>query len=376
MDIKNVKVLHKYIKEILKKNQRLIIKTGDIDGFTPPSVLVGQRGYPMVSIGILFSNDQNSHLYDNPKNWIINNYDVLKIFSLKSTLINAKMNFNIREVSNQKLEDIRLATLSKTDVMIKLNVSKVYQSDLYKNVKIDSLKLNDNIKIDEPIEKVYYDKDLKAEDGVVFLYKNKIDENKINKMMSVGAIGVERKIVPTKWSITAVDDIITKNLIESIKLYDTDKFGVIHGGILGNIFTFLLIPGKWAFELIEIWNNKGRLFIGGGDYELYYGRKGYAKNTAGGYYAARLAVTEKLNEIRKQYSVIAVREITPEYILPLGVWVVRESARNALKNQIVYFEDMNKAIDYMNQTMLYIKDIKSYSRLLNIIKTQRTLNEF
>lgn len=357
-----------------------MIKTGDIEGFTPPSVIVGEYGYPKVSIGILFSDDKNSHMYDNPHFWISNNYDVFKIFSLRSLLINAKMKFDVKEASTQKIEDIRLATIAKEDVLLKLNVYKVHSQieDNYYNqiVDIENLKISDNLYIEKPIEKVYYDRDLKAEQGVISLYQNGVDENKINKMMSVGALGIERKIVPTKWSITAVDDIITENLIEMIKGYDTGPASVVHGGILGNIFTFLFIPGKWSFELIEIWNNRGKLFIGEGDYETYFGRKTYAKNTAGGYYAARLAVAEKLQKMRKQYSVIAVREITPEYVLPLGVWVVRESARNALKNEMMSFDSLDKAIEEMNKRMLYIKNINIYSKLIKIIRTQRRLSEF
>ena len=71
------------------------------------------------------------------------------------------------------------------------------------------------------------------------------------------------------------------------------------------------------------------------DYEEFNGRKNYAYETAGGYYAARLAVLEYLKKNKIQARIIAYRKITPEYLAPLGVWVVREAARKAMNNKII-----------------------------------------
>ncbi|MEM3845867.1 MAG: hypothetical protein QXU98_09220, partial [Candidatus Parvarchaeota archaeon] len=134
--------------------------------------------------------------------------------------------------------------------------------------------------------------------------------------------------------------------------------------------------GEWSFELIEVWNNSSKLFIGDGDYELYEGRKTYASNTAGGYYAVRLAVLEELKRLKRQFTVVAIREITPDYFVPLGVWVVRESARAALKGDLTPFKDLHSLIDGANSSTLYLKDIPNRSRLLKLIMSQRRLFEF
>ncbi|MCH7783699.1 hypothetical protein IID62_11605, partial [candidate division KSB1 bacterium] len=42
---------------------------------------------------------------------------------------------------------------------------------------------------------------------------------------------------------------------------------------------------------------------------------------------------KKLNEIKKQGSVLALRFITGDYTLPLGVWVTRESARKSMQSK-------------------------------------------
>ena len=67
---------------------------------------------------------------------------------------------------------------------------------------------------------------------------------------------------------------------------------------LDNHFLTLLVPRRWSFEFLECWNN-----IISGDYELFRGRKNYASNSAGGYYAARLGVLEYLATIKKQAEV-------------------------------------------------------------------------
>jgi hypothetical protein len=57
-----------------------------------------------------------------------------------------------------------------------------------------------------------------------------------------------------------------------------------------------------------------------------------------------LAVLEYLTEIRKQASVFVLREITPHYWAPFGVWVVREGVRKALKNSPQKFDSLTSAV--------------------------------
>ena len=45
-------------------------------------------------------------------------------------------------------------------------------------------------------------------------------------------------------------------------------------------------------------------------------------------------------------SVLCLRFITGEYSVPLGVWVVREATRKALKKQPIYFADKDLMLNY------------------------------
>jgi len=58
----------------------------------------------------------------------------------------------------------------------------------------------------------------------------------------------------------------------------------------------------------------------------------------------RLALSERLAEMRRQASALIVREITEERRVPLGVEVVREAAREALRNPPRKFETMEAAL--------------------------------
>ncbi|MGC8516289.1 MAG: hypothetical protein ACP5MT_00100 [Candidatus Acidifodinimicrobium sp.] len=385
MDIFRVKSLHKYVKETLPSLKFDKIHVGSLEGFTPPSVLVGEYNYPKISVGVMFSAESNSQVLNSPNFWIKNNYTVSRIFSLRRELVNAKSRFSVYEPDTDKLQKIQLTSMSQNEVKIGLELSRVYNYyfksrdiGVYgKSAEMEKLSFNDNVKIQKPVEAVYYDRDLKASDGIINLYSSGIGENKISDILSLGAMGTKRKMVPTKWSITAVDDTIGKKLISEVKGFEEgENYIMKSGGILGNHFTFLFLRGEWSFELIEVWNNNSKLFIGDGDYELYEGRKTYASNTAGGYYAVRLAVLEELKRMKRQFSVVVIREITPEYFVPLGVWVVRESARAALKGDTKVFEGLKQLIEAANGSTLYLKDIHERSKLLKIIRNQRRLYDF
>jgi hypothetical protein len=177
---------------------------------------------------------------------------------------------------------------------------------------------------------------------------------RIQRTLSTGVLGIgnNRKIVPTRWSITAVDSSISLKLINEIKNYDTiNEYQVYHFKNLDNIFISIFIPRKWSFEWIEawfpgtVWNFSSRKPSLMGDYEPYWGSSTYA-SVGGCYYSARLAAAEKLSSLRKQATALILREIHPGYILPVGVWNVRESIRKSLSMKPVKFDNFQAALKY------------------------------
>jgi hypothetical protein len=203
------------------------------------------------------------------------------------------------------------------------------------------------------VDKVHSDIDLKANDAIIYLYQNNFDENFLSKILSVGTIGIKknRKLVPTRWSISSVDSNIGNYLASNVKEYSQTSYLAYFGGYLGNYFLILCFPDVYSYELFETYMPKSSWNISDKidyttDYEPYEGRKSYAENCGGGFYACRIALLEKLNQIKKQSSVLCLRFITGEYYVPLGVFVVREAARKALNNKPIEFSDRELMLKY------------------------------
>ncbi|GAH12399.1 unnamed protein product, partial [marine sediment metagenome] len=114
------------------------------------------------------------------------------------------------------------------------------------------------------------------------------------------------------------------------------------------------------------------------DFEFYEGRKNYASNITGAYYAARKSVCEYLYKIKKQARVLIFREVSGGYVVPLGVWVIRETVNNAMwTNTPIKLDNFNDAISKMAEGFLVeFKHWKKSSKLINYIQTQRTLDKF
>jgi len=193
-----------------------------------------------------------------------------------------------------------------------------------------------------------------------------------------------RKLVPTRWSITAVDNALSLYLIDRVKQHDTiNEYRVYSFQYLDNYYVAILMPERWSYEWIEAWfpgTTWNPEKIGApalmGDYESYWGRKTYA-GTGGCYYSCRLAVAEKLDRERRQASVLVLREIHPGYILPVGVWNVRESVRHAMKTEPQKFDTLQKALNYASTKLtIPLRKWIENSEMLKRALFQRKITDF
>ncbi|MBI3190471.1 hypothetical protein HYZ41_02085 [archaeon] len=202
--------------------------------------------------------------------------------------------------------------------------------------------------------KVYYDTDMLSKDAVVDLYQHGLPISSIQKAFSTGSFGKERnrKLVPTRWSITAVDDMLGKRLIEDIKNNPTiNSYQVYECNKLNSRFLVMMMPTEWQYEFLEafahVFGSEEMLFV---DWEGFEGRKTYA-GMGGCYYSARLAVAEKLKKMNKQAGALVFRESYHGYV-PLGVWLVREHVRAAMNSQPKNFADFDSALSYIYSKLL------------------------
>jgi len=337
------------------------IKGLDVDGASPPSVFVGRIGYPYVYVGPMVPPvHEDTSFYDLPELWFGKSID--EIVGFRSLLIRGKHRVHVRrfEEAGKIMDKTRELALSVNPVDVELALTKPPRRNLVLDDEVQpfgpSAPLRDlrvgTARWDHQIEKAYYDIDLKATDAVQGLYEKGVLVTKIQRAFSVGAFGLKqnRRLVPTRWSITAVDSILSMDLMEKIKAFpEINEYRLYESRYLDNIYEVLMLPQAWSYEAVEawypgtIWNPSGRIIAMYSDREGYEGRTRYA-DIGGCYYAARLAACELLAKERRQATVIVLREARPGYIMPVGVWQVRESVRDAVRQTPLKFNTLDEAL--------------------------------
>jgi hypothetical protein len=386
------------IPENLKKNYFNAITLTKTDflefqGSSPPSVFVSSLNYPKVSVGPVsltaFSSDAS--FYDMPEKWF--GLTKQEIIALRKQLVNAIKKFKVNAVKDPSYELINIQEIAlssmQTELDIKLN-SIPRNEMLFSNhnapttnfALLKNFSFVSNPFIDRKVDYFYNDFDLKAEEAVQKLYEYGLQVSQIQKIFSVGALGIQknRKLVPTKWSITAVDDIVSKNLIEKIKDFQCiNEFQLFESNYMHNHFFVILMPFNFSFEMLECWiqenqNNEQKIAQ---DFEFSEGRTDYASSITGAYYAARLAVTEFLYSIKRNAAILIIREISPEYDQPLGVWQIRENVRHALKQKPRIFFDLNILFKFLESKLkISANYYKKKSKLIDFFFKQKKITDF
>src|SRR5260370_1396092 len=95
-----------------------------------------------------------------------------------------------------------------------------------------------------------------AEDGVLQLSRNGVLVTRIQRAFSLGMFGENkrRKLVTTRWSITAVDSNLSLRLMARLRQHPLiDEYRVYKYEYLDNTYVGILTPERWRFEWIEAW---------------------------------------------------------------------------------------------------------------------------
>ena len=339
-----------------------------IDGSSPPSVFIGRIGYPSVSIGPMIPPYHgDTSVIDTPERWI--GLPIDDIIDFRSSLVRGMHRVKVDDVENphKLVSKTRDLALARNPPDIEAEFQRKPQGRLTVDDDVQPFGPSaplykfdlSNFRFDNRLEKAFFDTDLKARDAVVSLYKEGSLVSQIQRAFSVGAFGVgkRRRFVPTRWSITAVDSNLGLEMLETTKTFPTiDEYRVYETCSLDNRWAILMMPTNWKYELIEAWypntawNPNGDRIAIMSDWEFFDGRKTYA-SIGGCYYAARLAVNELLQKERRQAGVTILREAHPGYILPVGVWNVRENVRAALRNEPKRYGTLNEALLHISTVM-------------------------
>lgn len=367
----------------------------DFSGSSPPDLFVGQYNYPNVFTGILAParHDENADKLSSPESWFKEKLSINDILKNRGSMIYSRFTSNIRK-SNKLLETMQEVSMAHKPCDIHFILSKKPKISIELNNRSAPIgnpapllkaSLQENPKIQRKVDYVVSDCDLKATDAINTLHKKNNSVTSMIKLLSAGLLGIkkQRKLVPSRWAITAVDDTISKNLLKDIRNNPwINEFEVYHDEYVGNHYEIILLPKEWSFEVIEAklpescWNQDKEIYFCKDD-ESYYGRKKYAHNVGGSYYACRLAVTEALQERHRQASALILREVSEDYFAPCGVGILRELMRSALKKPAAKFNTLKEALENAKQRLrIPISQFSIQSNLLKNFKQQKTLKEF
>jgi DNA repair protein NreA len=359
-----------------------LFSSDSLSGTSPPSIFVGSYGYPNVSVGPMVPPIHgDTSILDSPEKW--------KGKSLEE-IVNFRLNLirGVKKIPNEQTDGRYIESLQEVTMSSKpIDSDLLFQKPTSPKVSLDgesapfgpvgeikSAKFSGTSSV-KSIEKIFYDKDLKAQDAVMTLYNSGIEISKIQKCFSIGMMGQKRKLVPTKWSITATDDIISKSLTGEVLDYNLiDSCKVFSYEHLGNSFSVVLFPHRWIYEMIEAWYSNGILGFGS-DHEDARGIH-HPPAIAGAYFAAKLGVLEYLCGKKIQAGVIILREIRPEYAIPVGVWQVREGIREAMKQKPVLADNFDNALHLASQKMSVSKSEWLSHGSISTLMRQKTLSDF
>ncbi len=349
-----------YLKKITDGIQRWrTVEVGEkLDGSSPPSVFIGKAGYPKVYVGPMLTPywGDTSEL-DTPESWIPHGRSQDDIIRFRLDLVRGKHRVGISDLGNRlvgKLQEISLAEGSvESEAMFRHKPRGFSFNEEHQpfgtSAAIESFDIG-NVRWERNLEKAYYDTDLKAAEALHKAYSEGVLFSQMQKAFSTGTMGLgrNRRLVPTRWSITAVDSALADHLYDSVKYHDVlDSYHVYEFSSLNNYYAVILLPTPWQYEWIEafihILGKEEMIFA---DHEELRPKSEYS-SVGGCYYSCKFAVLEALARMKRQAGAIVLREAYEGYV-PLGVFNVRENVRNALRQPHREFFSFRDSLNYVS----------------------------
>jgi hypothetical protein len=366
----------------------------EIDGSCPPGVFVGRVGYPKVAVGPLVSPlHGDTLLYDTPERWV--GRSVAEVVGFRTGLVRGKHRVRVTEAErpDRLLEEVQLLSRARESVEVDVAFTRPPRGHLTlsdalppygPSAPVERVQL-DVRRVDERVDRLVDDDDALARTAVSELYARSVPVSRIQRAFSAGTLGRrgQRKLVPTRWSITAVDDLLSTQNLERVRyLPELSEILLWRMTALDNRWFLAFLPGVFRYESIEawyphtLWNPTSDNVVLMGDHEGFHGRTTYT-SIGGCYYAARLAVTETQLRIGRQGGALVFREVHPGEVLPLGVWNVREHVRAAFCQPPERLPDLAALEERMAATFAIPSDRwRAVSAIWHEARTQRRLEDF
>jgi hypothetical protein len=362
----------------------------ELEGSSPPSVFVGRWNYPHVLAGPMVAPVRgDTRVMDTPEQWIPAGKTQEEIIGYRLQLVRGTRAVGVREVEDRYVARLQEIALSSSSRDADASFAQIPQGCAFSE---ESVPHGPSAAIerfdveggswDRRLERVYYDTDLSASAAIADLYRADLPFSRIQKALSVGAMGTgrARRLVPTRWSITACDTAIGDRLLGEVRQNPViDCVRVHEFDSLHNHYAVMLLPTAWQYEWMEAFLHiLGREELVFADHEGFRGKKEYSR-VGGCFYSCRMGVLEGLAREGVQAGAIILREASRGYV-PLGVFNVRENVRSAMQQPAVEFEDVPAALASIKERLhLPLSRFEEESTLLREIARgtgQTTLSGF
>ncbi|HUU76351.1 MAG TPA: hypothetical protein VMW63_09745 [Methanoregulaceae archaeon] len=334
----------------------------EIEGSSPPSVFIGAWNYPKVYAGPMIAPlHGDTGIMDMPEAWIPSNSSQEEIIGYRMDLVRGKRIQHVRDLDTRFVEILQEIGLSNTSVESEAHFGHSPQGSSFggdhtpygPSAPLERFEMEGG-RWEPHLEKAYNDSDLSATEAILQLHRDGVPFTSIQKALSVGALGMGkgRRMVPTRWSITACDTAIGDRMLNEVKKHELiNSFQVREFSSLNNHYAVLLMPTGWQYEWIEAF-----LHVLGREEMIFSDCEGHAKKTGyspvgGCYYSCKMAVLESLAREGRQAGAIVLREARKGYV-PLGVFNVRENVRQAMQQRPTMFDEMGEALSYISEKMI------------------------
>ncbi|MFA5105538.1 MAG: hypothetical protein WC506_01120 [Candidatus Micrarchaeia archaeon] len=321
-------------------------------GPSPPNMFIGTYGYPNISAGPMISIgasvDDPAKMYGMEYQEIIRQRSNMVIGRQAQSIFSRTRKLGELQDAIMSTKDVDMEAVFREKPRLSLSMDNILQP-MGPTAALKDFSVIGNPAVPRVVDQIRNDNIL-AVDALSELTGKGFDSHYLTKLLSAGILGrrEQKKMVPTRWAITATDDMVGKQMLEKVRLLpQAEEFMVFSTEYLFNHFEVIVLPGAFEFEQFEAWMGADPKYASiSEEYEGFEGRTAYAFTQGGGYYACRFGVAwGLLNALKMQGRVTVIREILPDYTIPVGVWEVRENARHAMMKKPFRFDNLKAALD-------------------------------
>ncbi|MCR4369041.1 MAG: hypothetical protein NUV67_04000, partial [archaeon] len=202
-----------------KRDAARKIESKELASHSPPGVFVSWHGYPKVALSPMAPAQEPEDVWmtDDTDKWF--GLPAEEIISFRENLVRGSMPLEVSAAQDPKysLVDVHETLMAKKPVGIEMELKgsprmrslsfSDFHAPMGPSADLKSLTLTENPSVNRKIERLYSDTDAKSRDAMIELYSSDVGVNQLHKILSAGMLGVKkkRKLVPTRWSITAID---------------------------------------------------------------------------------------------------------------------------------------------------------------------------